>query len=129
MRNIQARTELEELLKNEKNLIVDWTASWCGPCQQVKPILEWVEDAYKKQKLVVVAVDTDKFSKLHEEFGVKAIPNICFMRDGKVVKRFVGVPKMEAFRAAVREYLGLGVGAEDKWVIAWPRQAKPEVIE
>ena len=103
MKAITSRKEFEHLIAHEKFLIIDFTASWCGPCQMVKPVLEWVEASYEKLK--VVTIDIDKFTKLYKEWDVESVPTICFMHDGKVVKRFVGIPKMEEFRKAVKEYL------------------------
>jgi thioredoxin 1 len=105
MRNLKSRGELDELLKTEKYLILDFTATWCGPCQMMKPILEWVEQSYSK--VVVVTIDVDKFHKLYKEHKVHSVPDIRFYRDGVEVKKFVGVPMFEEFRKAVRECLDL----------------------
>lgn len=107
LKQIQSREEFDKLLRTEKYLVIDFTSSWCGPCQALKPLLEWFEDDKEYAKLVIVSVNTDKFDKLADEYKVKSIPNLCFMQDGKVVKRFVGVPKIEELRKYIRSYLGL----------------------
>jgi len=110
MRNLQSRDELEKLKKEEKYLLLDFTAKWCGPCQALTPVLEYLEEDKAYSKLVIVKIDTDKFNKMSDDYGVKLLPTLCFMRDGKIVERIVGIPKFELLRSAVREYLGLKNG-------------------
>ena len=107
MRMIQSRDELEKLLKTEKYVLIDFTAKWCGPCQSLKPILEWFEDEDDYKSLVIVSIDCDKFNKLSDEYGIKSMPTLAFVKDGKVVKKFEGLPSMEVLRKYVREFLEL----------------------
>lgn len=107
MRAITSRDELEKLLKAEKYMLIDFTAKWCGPCQSLKPILEWFEDEDDYGKLAIVSIDVDKFSKLCDEYGIKAMPTLAFVKDGKVVKKFEGLPSMEVLRKYIREFLEL----------------------
>ena len=106
MKNIASREELEKLVA-EKYVLIDFTAKWCGPCQSLKPILEWFGDEKEYEKLVIVSVDVDKFSKLSDEYHIQSMPTMVFMKEGKEEKRFVGLPAMEVLRKYVREFLGL----------------------
>jgi thioredoxin 1 len=108
MKNLKSRDELTQILAKEDYVVLDFTASWCGPCQMMKPALEWIESSYPR--VVIVTIDVDRFQKLYKEYSVSSIPDLRLMRKGEMVERFVGVPKMEEFRTALRKFLGLTDG-------------------
>ncbi|MCI1640538.1 MAG: thioredoxin [Bacteroidales bacterium] len=64
--------------KGDKPAIVDFYATWCGPCKMVSPILEDIATEYK-DKIYVYKVDTDKEMELAEAFGIRSIPTILFI--------------------------------------------------
>jgi thioredoxin 1 len=74
-------------------VVVDFWAPWCGPCRMVAPILEEVAKEYSG-KAIVAKVNTDENSDWATRFGVRGIPTMLFIKDGKEVDRQVGaVPK------------------------------------
>ena len=72
-------------LINDKKVLVDFYATWCGPCKMLSPILEKVESNIK-----VIKVDTDKFDDLAVKYGIMSIPTLILFEKGKEVKRNVG---------------------------------------
>ena len=72
-------------LINEDKILVDFFATWCGPCKMLSPVLEKVESDIK-----VVKVDTDLFEDLAREYGVMSIPTLVLFSKGKEVKRNIG---------------------------------------
>ena len=77
-----------------KNLVVvDFTASWCGPCRFIAPIL--VEIAKRMPNVIFLKVDVDELKDVAEEFGVEAMPTFMFFREGRKVHTFVGAKKDE----------------------------------
>lgn len=70
--------------------LVDFWATWCGPCQMMAPIIEEIAQEYA-QKATIGKVDVDKEQELAIRFGIMSIPTIFIIKDGKLVKQFVGV--------------------------------------
>ncbi len=82
------------VLKSDKPVLVDFNATWCGPCRMLSPILESVAD--ENDKFTFAAVDVDDNNELAANYGVSSIPCLVIFKDGKEVKRSVGfLPKEE----------------------------------
>jgi len=80
----------KELISNEKGaLIVDFFASWCGPCKMLAPVLESVGQKYSSS-VKILKVDIDKHPELADEYKVMSVPTLLFFSGGKLIKREVG---------------------------------------
>lgn len=90
----------EEALKSGKPLLVDFWASWCGPCRMQGPIIEDLAQELG-EKAIVAKVNTDEYGDLAERFGVQGIPTLIVFKDGKPVKTFVGVTPAPQLKAAL----------------------------
>jgi thioredoxin 1 len=77
-----------EVLKNEKPVLLDFWASWCGPCRMVSPIVE--EIAQENPQICVGKVNVDEEMDLAREFGVMSIPTLVVIREGKPTSKTVG---------------------------------------
>ena len=73
-----------EVLKSEKTVLLDFWASWCGPCRMVSPIVDEIADEYPEYK--VGKVNVDEQPELASAFEVMSIPSLFVLKDGKVVK-------------------------------------------
>ena len=86
------------------NAIVDFYADWCGPCQVLKPIFEKLSTSEKKAHFFKVNVDDN--SDTAEAFGVRSIPTVVFLKDGKEVDRFMGVVHEEEMKKKLSKNFG-----------------------
>lgn len=78
----------EEVLKSEKTVLLDFWASWCGPCRMVGPIIE--EIAEERTDIKVGKVNVDEEQELAAQFQVMSIPTLVVIKDGKVVNQSAG---------------------------------------
>ncbi|CAF1432692.1 unnamed protein product [Adineta steineri] len=89
----------KQVLDSRKPFIVNFHASWCGPCRILEPRLEKIITNYNKnvdtssgdQYIVLAKVDIDKFGDLSHKYNVKAVPTVVAIKNGKEINRFTGV--------------------------------------
>ena len=87
---VKVTNENFESLKNgEQPLVIDFWATWCGPCRMVAPIIEELAKEYDG-KVTVGKCDVEEADEIAAEFGIRNIPTIVFMKDGKVQDKIVG---------------------------------------
>jgi thioredoxin 1 len=97
-------SEFDTLLSEEKVVVVDFTASWCGPCRLVNPLMEQLADEYK-DRAKVVKVDVDNNKPIFKKFGLRSIPAVLIFKDGELAEKIIGVSAYEDFSSAVEKLL------------------------
>ena len=86
----------ETLLKGQKPLVVDFWATWCGPCRMVAPIISEMAEKYDG-KVVVGKCDVEESEELAANFGIRNIPTVLFFKNGEVVDKLVGAVSKQKF--------------------------------
>ena len=82
----------KEIMESDRTVLVDFWASWCGPCRMVSPIVD--EIATEHPEIKVCKINVDEESELAAQFGVMSIPSLFVIKDGKVTNQSVGaLPK------------------------------------
>lgn len=88
------------IAQDGKTVLVDFWATWCGPCRMIAPVLE--EVAKERPDVTVCKVDVDEERDLALEYGVSSIPTLLVFRDGKVVNQSVGAMPKERILAMLQ---------------------------
>ena len=90
---VATNANFAELLQDNKLVIVDFWATWCGPCRMLSPILDEVE-AEMADKITVVKVNVDDVDDVTAQYRIMSIPTLLFFKNGQVVDKTVGaMPK------------------------------------
>lgn len=97
-------SEFNEKIPAAPLAMVDFWATWCGPCKMVAPVIEEIGKKYDG-KAVVAKVDVDENQGLAAKYGVMSIPTVIFFKNGKEVARKVGVQSAGVFTQTLDENL------------------------
>lgn len=90
----------EELANDSKPLVVDFWATWCGPCKAIAPIVEELAAEYEG-KVNIGKCDVDENDEVTGKFGIRNIPTILFIKNGEVVDKQVGAAQKAALKAKI----------------------------
>ena len=92
--NITKNNFAEEVLNSDKPVLLDFWASWCGPCRMVSPIID--EIANERADIKVGKINVDEQPELAAKFSVMSIPTLVVIKDGKIVNQAMGArPKAQ----------------------------------
>ncbi len=98
------KERFEEIIKNNKFVLVDFYADWCGPCKMVTPVLEKFSEL-NKDRIVVVKVNVDNEETLAYQFRISSIPTLLFFKDGKPVRQEIGYRTIDQLNQILKNEL------------------------
>lgn len=90
--------------KEEKLVVLDFWAQWCGPCKQIGPIIEELAEEYTG-KAIIGKVDVDSSTELTSKFSIRNIPTVLFLKHGEIVDKLVGAQSKTKFVDTINKHL------------------------
>ena len=95
----------QQVEKADGLTVVDFWATWCGPCRMIAPILDQLAVDYAGQGVKIAKLDVDANIKTATRFNVRSIPMLLFFKDGKVVDQIVGAVPRQAIEAKLKQHV------------------------
>jgi thioredoxin 1 len=97
-------SELNELLTQSGVVVVDYTASWCGPCRLIGPYIDKLAEEYA-DRAQVRKIDLDQNKENAKKFNIRSIPAVLFFKNGELVEHLVGKASYETFSETLEKHL------------------------
>ena len=92
--------------ETDKGLVlIDFWATWCGPCRMQAPILDQLEQEYDEEEFRIAKMDVDENPATPASFGIMSIPTLLLKKDGEVVEKAVGVHTKDQLQAMIAKHL------------------------
>ena len=101
---IITNTNIEDILASEKPVMIDFWATWCGPCRVLSPTVDEIA-AEMADKVTVAKCNVDDADDIVAQFGIRNIPTLVFLKGGQPVARMVGVVSKEDIKAQLEALL------------------------
>ncbi len=101
---VDANSFETEVLKSDKPVLVDFWATWCGPCKMVAPVLEEIAEEHG-DKLTIAKLDIDQNPSVARDYQVMSVPTLLVFSGGEPVKQIVGAKPKAALLSDLADYL------------------------
>ncbi len=99
--NVTKNNFEEDVLKSEAPVLLDFWATWCGPCQMIAPVIE--EIARENTNIKVGKINVDEEGELAGAFGISSIPTLVVLKEGKIINQMVGFHSKEEILSMIQE--------------------------
>ncbi len=101
---VDANSFKDDVLGSDKPVLVDFWATWCGPCKMVAPVLEEIADE-NPGKITIAKLDIDQNPSVARDYQVMSVPTLLLFKDGEPVKQIVGAKPKAALLSDLEDYL------------------------
>lgn len=95
----------DEIVAQGKPMVLDFWATWCGPCKKIGPAIEALAEQYADQVNIGKVNIEDEADDLVEEFGIRNVPTVLFIKNGEVVDKVVGAAAKNVFEEKIKAML------------------------
>ncbi len=103
MKEIKDFKGFEAVKNQDKPVLLDFYANWCGPCKALLPTVEKLADKYEDE-FIIQKVNVDTFPQLAQQFGVRSIPALFVMKDGEIQGKMVGFQSEKALENVIQSF-------------------------
>ncbi len=100
--NLKTTNELDEILKSNKIVLVDFFATWCGPCKMMSPVIDTMEQ--KMSEIKFVKINVEEFESIATKYEVQGVPTILIFKEGKEQERSSGFVPEEVLTQKLNKY-------------------------
>ncbi|MFV2195512.1 thioredoxin [Nocardiopsis sp. LOL_012] len=104
VKTVTDATFKDEVLSNDKPVLVDFWADWCGPCKQLSPILEKIAEEHG-DKIEIVKLNTDQNPETPRQYNVMSLPTMNVYKGGEVVQQIIGAQPKRKLEEKLAEFL------------------------
>jgi len=94
-----------EVIKSEMPVVVDFFATWCGPCKLIAPVLDQLAEEFDGTAKIV-KLDVDQAKEIAIEYGVKSVPTLIFFKDGEIADKVVGAQPKAELKSKISAMIG-----------------------
>lgn len=98
-------SSFDNFIKENKNVVVDFFADWCGPCKMLSPVIEELAETYKDRGIKIVKVNVDESSAIAQKFDIMSIPTVIFFVDAQIKDTLVGLATKEALENKIKDLI------------------------
>jgi len=101
--NITRHNFKQEIEESKKPIVIDFYATWCGPCQHMEPIFESLAKEYE-DKYLFAKLKVDDMKEVASYYGITSVPTFVFIKDGKVLAKEIGYMSQDDLKEKIEEH-------------------------
>jgi thioredoxin 1 len=102
--SIKKKLKFKDIIQSDKPVLVDFYATWCGPCKQLSPVIDSLKTELRG-KMKVLKVDVDKKKSISNKYKVRSLPTLAIFQNGKIIWRDSGLKTKAQLMRIVSQYI------------------------